>query len=89
MLDKLQQYLDANKMHNFEGHTGVDRMKKIMRNVCGYEQMFSGLMENFFADNPGAIQAVVEWIESQNCPEWANNLDDLVGEEDEVSEGEL
>lgn len=46
--------------------------------VLGYRQ---GLRE-FFGDNPGAIEAVFNWIENEidHIPEWKNNLrDELEG----------
>jgi prephenate dehydrogenase len=80
MQDKMQQYLDANKMHSFEGSTGVRRMEKIMQEVCGYHPMFGNVMSEFFADNPGAVEAVVEWIGKQSIRdgEWAENLAELL-----------
>lgn len=57
--------------------------------VLGYRQ---GLRE-FFGDNPGAIEAVFNWIENQidSVPDWKNNLrDELEGmEEDEDEENSI
>jgi hypothetical protein len=86
MQDTLQRYLDDNKMHCFEGHRGIRAMEKIATEVCGYDNSFSGVLANFFADNPGAVEAVVKWIGKQQCAEWKDNLESLVGpdEDDEV-----
>lgn len=86
--EQLDVYIDNNKMYSFEGSRGVQRMEKIMREVCGYDNSFNGTMQMFFEDNPGAIEAVVEWIGTQRSTSWKENLEDLVGpaEEDEVGD---
>lgn len=81
MQDVLQRYLDTNKLHCFEGSSGVSKMEKVMSEVCGYTHSWGGIMQNFFADNPGACQAVVEWIGTQRTPEWIANAVSLVGED--------
>ena len=86
MKELLQRYLDDNKMHSFEGERGIKQMEQVMRNVCGYNDPWSGTLRDFFADNSGAIQAVIEWIGAQHNADWKEHLEDLVGEDD--SEGE-
>lgn len=76
---KLEQYCSDSKMHNFEGERGIRNMKKIMREVCGYGDGYGTVIENFFNDNPGAIEAVVEWIGSQGVRDWDSNLTALIG----------
>jgi hypothetical protein len=91
MQDTLQRYLDDNKMHSFEGSSGVTKMEKVMSDVCGYTHSWGGIMQNFFADNPGACQAVVEWIGTQ-CErggDWKDNLESLVGPEEDDEVGDL
>lgn len=83
MQDLFEEYLDRNKMCSFEGERGVKNMIQIMREVCEYKPGWNGTLENFFIDNPGACQAVVEWIGSQRNDEWRTNLECLVGESDE------
>ena len=83
MQDLMQRYLDANKINSLECESGVRKMEKVMKEVCGYSNDWSGTMHNFFADNPGAMEAVVEWISSQRVPEWKENLENLVGTTDD------
>lgn len=85
----LQKYLDDNKMYSFEGERGIKHMEKIIHEVCGYSRDWGGLLNNFFADNPAACQAVVEWIGSQNNIDWQHNLEDLTGPEAEDDVGDL
>ena len=54
--------------------------------MCGYDNSFAGTLQSFFADNPGAIQAVVEWIGTQKNTDWKDHLDDLVGPAEENNE---
>ena len=77
--DKLQQYIDNNKMYNFESYTGLRRLEKLIIDVCGHSDMYE-----FLADNPGAMNALVEWIGDQRVSEWSSNLDAMgcTGEEE-------
>ena len=86
---QMEDYLASKKMYSMEGGRGVTNMETVMREVCGYDSSFSGVMANFFQDNPGAIEAVVEWIGKQALKgDWKDNLESLVGpaEEDEVGD---
>ena len=82
----LQRYLENNKMYSFEGSRGIQRMEKVVHEVCGYCNEGEGVLHSFFEDNPGAIEAVIEWIGKQRCSDWKDNLVSLAGpdEEDEV-----
>ena len=85
---QIEDYLANNKMYSFEGARGVRHLEQIATEVCGYTPDYSGVMMNFFQDNPGAIEAVVEWIGNQRHADWKENLEALVGpsEEDEVGD---
>jgi hypothetical protein len=85
----LEQYLSNNKMHSFEGPRGIRHLEQVALEVCGYKPDYSGIMYNFFVDNPGAIRAVIEWIGSTNNIDWRHNLEDLVGPEEDDEVGDL
>ena len=90
MYNKLMQdYLANNKMFSFEGPRGVRHLEQIANEVCGYTPDYSGVMAKFFEDNPGAIEAVVEWIGNQRNVDWKDNLESLVGPEEEPEVGDL
>lgn len=91
MDDMMQEYMANNRMFQFEGERGVGSLKQILKEVCGYSDNWGGVLENFFADNPGATEAVLEWISSQRVPEWQENLTEMVGnsEEDLTEEQDL
>lgn len=88
MKDLLQRYLDSRKIYSFEGEAGVIKMSEVMTAVCGYNGTFGGVLYNFFVDNPGACQAVVEWIGDQRNNDWQDNLGNLVGARSNSSEND-
>jgi len=87
-----------------ENYSGYEMLEKWMeKNAVRYddEQDLTNLIEilgyhqglrEFFGDNPGAIEAVFNWIEDQidRIPDWKDNLSDELWamEEDEAPEGE-
>ena len=42
----------------------------------------------FFEDNPGAIEAVINWIGEQNVDEWKESIESELPEKEEVEEEE-
>jgi hypothetical protein len=70
--------------YRFEGDTGVRNFEQLVKDI-GYDQG----IEHFLADNPGAIETLLEWI-TDNAEkggiEWKINLADNCDyqEEDEL-----
>ena len=67
-------------MYSFEGSRGVSNLEKLIR-VLGYRDL-----HEFFSDNSGAIEGVVEWIKewTERNDEWKQALlDEVGGEEDD------
>lgn len=89
MEDLLYEYLDNNSITSFEGERGVTNLERVCKEVCGYDSNFGGVLRNFFSDNPGAIEAVIEWIGRQHSADWKDNLECLVGPEEEDEVGDL
>lgn len=87
--DAFQRFLDHNKLYNFEGERGVRKLESLVHAAGNYDDL-----REFFADNSGAIQAVVEWMHTmseQQVPEWANNLAEFLpalDEEDSEDDGQ-
>lgn len=71
--DLFDAYLTQNHMYTFEGQCGVRNLNKITQDVGGYTDL-----EEFLEDNPGAIEAVISWIQEQNNEQWDRNLGCLV-----------
>lgn len=74
-------YCENNFTSN-EGPRGVRNLEKLAK-VLGYGSHYQPVLQSFFEDNPGAIQAVVEWAESQveGNTEWQEALRAEVGDE--------
>lgn len=89
MQQALQRYMDEHRLHSFEGDTGVKKLEQIMHDVCGYTPGWEGTLRNFFIDNPGACQVVVEWIGQQRNIDWKDNIESLIGPEEESEVGDL
>ena len=66
-------YTNQHGLHNFESYRGVRNLKIAIGDICGYD----GNLDEFFADNSGAIEAVLNWILESNIPEWKQNLADM------------
>jgi hypothetical protein len=88
MQSLVQQFLDQNKIHSLEGRRGVEGLAKLV-NALGYSDSINryGQMQGgaclgdifvFLEDNSGAVEALVEWIQSRRSPEWKESLKDLV-----------
>ena len=86
--DILERYMSEHKMHRFEGTTGVRHFEKLVEDMGYTDGQFIGRhgILNFLADNSGAIQALIEWIEQANVPEWEENLSDCLQEKAEEEE---
>lgn len=79
----LEKFKKENKIHFFEGSTGVKNLCRIC-NALGYKDpMYFGQFApngsygdliNFLEDNSGACDAIIEFIEEQNSEEWTENL---------------
>jgi hypothetical protein len=78
MSDLLEQFRETNHLHNFEGNTGVARFEKIVKQLGYKEQPFKNgsPIEEFLADNSGAIEALLLWIGHQNVEEWREALEE-------------
>ena len=92
LADKIEQFQTENNIFHFEGERGVESLCQIVR-VIGYKdpmhriQLSSkaslGDLMEFLSDNPGAIEAVVNWIGEQNVPEWSDKIGECLCEEEE------
>lgn len=65
---EIEAYMDQEKMYSLEGERGVSNFSKLVR-VIGYDNL-----DEFLADNFGAVTALVEWIGGQDVEEWKEKL---------------
>jgi len=81
----LEEFCDKKRLYCFEGDRGIEKFEQIVSQL-GYEPngfKYGSLVEVFLADNPGAIQALVEWIGSINSPEWVESIKSALKQSDE------
>jgi hypothetical protein len=81
--DLVEEFNKVYETYSTEGNTGVKNLCRIA-NAIGYKDtMYFGQFHqngsygdliNFLEDNPGAVDAVKEWIIDQNCEEWRDNI---------------
>lgn len=80
----IDAFMDQNSIRSFEGRRGVENFAKIV-NAIGYSDTINryGQMRGgaclgdifvFLEDNPGALEALIEWIQSRRTPEWVEAL---------------
>lgn len=73
----IEEWQDQNKIHRYEGTSGVSNLEKLF-GVLGYKEGnylgYGNEIINFLSDNPGAIQAILEWIGEREVPEWKENI---------------
>jgi len=73
------------QIHSIEGSRGVRCLENLFE-ALGYGEGFmrGRALEEFFGDNPGAIEAVVEWVgeQAEDCEDWSQRLEDSLEQEE-------
>lgn len=87
----IERWQDANRVYHFEGST--TNLEKLVRDIGYRADAFGSAIENFLIDNPGAQNAIVDWISEwiDRNSDWHDLLtqelgpdpDDTTEEEDE------
>lgn len=82
-----EKWEDQNKIHCYEGSTGVRNLEKLC-NALGYNGRNGQFVNadgiwNFLADNSGAIEAILNFIDESNVPEWKEALSEELPEDEE------
>ena len=89
LLDKL---VDQENLYRNEGRQGVINTCKIVRALGYKDPNYSMQLDRgaylsdlllFLEDNPGALEAIGDWIRDQNVPEWKANLEQIVGNDND------
>ena len=87
----LQRWQEQEKAYHYEGTQGVDNLEKLCKAI-GYTRngayIGASPIFNFLADNSGAIDAIIEWMGTQNVPEWVAELQNELPELEEDEEEE-
>ena len=83
----IDAYTDQERMYSWEGARGIWQFEKLIATL-GYDAKFGGYLQNFFADNSGAIEAVLDWIGKHDFPEWIEAIESQLNEKEEENENE-
>ncbi len=88
----IDEFSVQEKLGRSEGSNGVKKLCRIA-NAIGYQdrQHFGQFHHNgsygdlveFLGDNPGAIEALFEWIADQDAEEWKENIESRLNEKEE------
>lgn len=78
---QLDKFIDQNRMYSWEGSKGVHNLEYLVKAI-GYKDNYGDAIHNFLYDNPGAIEAIVEWIRNCRCTDWAEMLAEEVCDEE-------
>jgi len=89
MIDRL---LEENSFRCLEGRRGLEAICCIARAIGYVDPMRSGTISAkatlgdlmcMLEDNPGLMEAMVEWIKDQNAPEWKQELAAHITQDDD------
>jgi hypothetical protein len=88
----IERWQSENRAWHLEGESGVKNLCRLVR-CFGYKDYLNygqfahdgayGDLIEFLNDNPGAIQAIIEWASSEDNEEWRESLLEHVGPDDE------
>lgn len=83
MQEAFDDWIEKNKAWNNEGSRGVNNLEKLCT-ALGYDKngayLNASSILNFLSDNPGAIEAIHNFVTDQNHSDW---IEYLSPEEDE------
>ena len=73
----IDKFCDQNKLYHFESST-----RNLMKVLSELQPEYRDIT-SFLSDNPGAQEAILEWVRNQRIKEWIDNMQAAVGESDE------
>lgn len=94
MSEILEKWQDYHEISRFEGTSGVKNLEKLLKSL-GYSRGnyvgYGNEIINFLSDNPGAIEAILNFIVETNDKNWNESLiedlpEDCFNESDEEKE---
>jgi len=70
------------------GDSGVESMNELAKAIGynGHSFRYGSPIEEFLSDNPGAMEAIRNWISEAGVPEWEDSLKGVLGPEDDEEE---
>jgi len=92
LADIIDEYVEQEKLFSFDGSRGVQNLCRITHAIGYVDKQYFGQFHpqgsygdliNFLEDNPGAVQAIRQWIEDQDSEEWKENVESQLNEREE------
>jgi len=84
-------YMEQEKLHRLEGRKGVEAMCQLAAALGYKDPMYFGQLTSkatigdllcMMEDNPGMLEAMIEWVRTRRGPEFREALEPLVKVED-------
>lgn len=90
MEEVISEWMDQNEIRHMEGVSGVRSLEKLCEEIGYKDGAFLGAnpILNFLADNSGAIEALVEFIQDAGVEEWKEELESYLEVEENEEEEE-
>lgn len=85
MSEIIQKFIDERKLYRNEGETGVKNLETLIQ-ALGYRKhgfRYGELVEVFLVDNPGAVEALQQWIIDNAGPEWEDRVEMELDEDED------
>lgn len=81
--DLLEEYSAQERINRLEGESGVQNLCRISQAIGYKDPQYFGQFQGacygdlikMLEDNPGACEALYNWIADQNIPEWMQNVE--------------
>lgn len=80
-------YISQKNLYMLEGSTGVKNLEKLLKAIEG-DSFFGNPIVGFFENNPGAIEAIINWIKKEGgfIDDWVDSLKEAVDDSDDEDE---
>jgi hypothetical protein len=89
MSELRERWEDSHTLGRYEGTVGVTNLEKFLATI-GYSQGnyvgYNNELINFLSDNPGAIEAILNFIDESNVPEWKESIIEELPEPEEIED---
>lgn len=85
--DIFEEYIEHHpELARIEGEQGVKGLHKLASDL-GYSQQpfaYGSPLELFLADNPGAVEALQNWVRDNGSDEWRDDLESTLPEKETI-----
>lgn len=84
MQELIDKFIEQNNLHSFEGERGVRNFTTVVRAL---DPQYTSV-DAFLSDNPGAMEALLNWIGNSKSPspEWQLSLENQIDNSEDESD---